>query len=1239
MCTAVPPAPPKHFTDEELKQQYGIHLATRLQADGDGKDSKWADIDEDEDDWTPEAVVWMDGTKSTVTPAEATAAEKAQLAVPAPAEQPAGAPKPILAAKKTELGPQKTILKPGAAALVAKQTPTGPASGPASDRVSLKAKSPAPTPAKSPWAPLPPMEAVSPINPPVQQPPPVPAAMPSQDARSYEPQAPSQPAREIAADTFDRSWREGEGTPRELFNSANGRYEPAPEGRRTSVKPDAGYRKPALLTRPSQGGHVPAEPSAAFQSRTSNQMDGPWARRRGSSVSQGSLPSARRMSSVSRPNDLPTPIEQPRRQSTVIGHDMQGSPVSARGESSKPAFAQQSAWDSQMPPRPEDGTVAEDPVKVQERIMREKREVAKKRRLEEEEREKKDTAERLKAKLAALEGSGKSRKEREAEAAAAAAAKLATAEKASAPKAKTESAPSVKPAEASAAAGPDLEDRSVPAPVQPTVVQDKLPSPIPSKPAQPVGLPERPLASADEAQRQAPRAHLSPRANARAPFSQQPSPYRPPQSSYSSPGDRKQQPFGRDAFSGWNTTAPNGNVWGTSGIGNGTFGDSSSFAPHPSQQTSALPPPPGMGRPGTNSRISPQGLGQDARSPNLQPQQPLEQQQRTFPPPGIDSRPDVAWGASRNNGPSPAPGLGRQTHLPAPIAPPSRAQLQQQQPSQRQDPISSWNNAAARLPHQYAAEAEAAARKAQESGPQAPTEHVIAETFKKTAPQQGKLGAPRRFESTEHIIHDAQGSRSVSTISPAPPSTQTQPVGPVPTASPLNVPSQAAGENTVRIPDGSQNAAHGGMPVQQPPIAPPHTRRQQLTAYQGNVNFPTGPLPGVPAAPLKDQSPPPPETSSHPVFSGDIRHPLVKLPHPPPRVRLPPPASMHSPPQPHQLPTTMPQRHVPQFVPPGSQQPLARSNEWQARFNGLFNRASITTEIPPSPPKTPPKTTPRMHGPALAIASSSKELLHEVPSSGASATVSLPVSPPRRNVTAEGFTIDGSADVASKPAVDAMFMEELSFGSKPAVRIPRSTNYDPEIVFQAPRYDLLKMPVKFNNAHGHAHAHLPRPVEAQSYPILMPTWWPMPAGGVFVKIHGTRLQNSNKMVRSATAAPGGKKTNAKVGGERKTSMQVNSKGKEGKGSAKGSGRNTPTPAGTPNATPNAGSRQASFQKASMPAAAPAGPVAPAAAATAAPPANAETGGPPSRGWRGPHRGGSGRGRGRGGRGASVQASQ
>ncbi|KAK1918731.1 hypothetical protein P3342_010202 [Pyrenophora teres f. teres] len=117
----VPPPPPKQFTDEELKQQYGIHLATRLQADEGGKEAKWADIDDDEDDWAPETVQWMDGTKSSVAvpPEQPPPAEepKTILKPETPAETPKPEPAPVSTSnnpKPSVTGGTKTILKPGA---------------------------------------------------------------------------------------------------------------------------------------------------------------------------------------------------------------------------------------------------------------------------------------------------------------------------------------------------------------------------------------------------------------------------------------------------------------------------------------------------------------------------------------------------------------------------------------------------------------------------------------------------------------------------------------------------------------------------------------------------------------------------------------------------------------------------------------------------------------------------------------------------------------------------------------------------------------------------------------------------------------------------------------------------------------------------------------------------------------------------------------------------------------------
>ncbi|KAK5117390.1 hypothetical protein LTR62_006008 [Meristemomyces frigidus] len=1169
----VAPPPPKHFTDEELKQQYGIHLATRLQTDENGKESKWADIDEDEEDWVPETVEWMDGTKSTLAPSEAVVLEEKQQAAQAAIQQqqkPAEPTRPVLALKKTELGPQKTILKPGNAAKQAAQTLRSATGSPAGDKPQLKAKDTSGTPARSPWAQLPPVEAIPLINPPVQDTRPRALALPSQDARAYNQDIPPPPAREIAADTFRRFGPEGQNAPQQLFNSANGQYEPAPEGRRSSMRQDPSIRKPSLLQRPSQSGQGPAEPSPAFQTRSSSNTDGPpsWAaRRRGSNVSQGSGFSGRRMS-VSRPSELPPAFEEDRRSSDGSGLTNQvGAPALHRDGTGRPQFSQQNAWDQQMPPKPQPGAEVDDPVKIQERIMREKRDVARKRREEDSARESKEKEERLKARLATLEGAGKSRKEREAEAVAKAAEKKAALEKPAEPPRKAASPTPDK--DVSVKAGPTATNQGATMEssltVQSAAKEEKAPSPLPQKMSQPTNLPTRP---ATEPQAEAPRAHLSPRAHSRVPASQQPPPYRSPATTYSSPGDRKVQPFGRsslanDTFSaipGWNTSAPNGNVWGSSGIGNGTFDKSSAYALMPmSQQNSTLLPPPGMGRPSSNNRVSPPSRSQESQLPGLASSQAPEQQ-RGFPPPGIESRPENTWGASRHNGTSPASGLGRQTNLPAPIAPPSRAQLQQQQPQQR-EAAAAWQHAAQTLPNQFTADAGTAARKQQQGQQQdtapAPVYGTIKETFKKTSSEQGKLGGPRRFESTEYTIHDQQGSRSVSALSPAPPSTQTQPSGPVPTSSPLGQSYIQGVENTVRIPDGSRNPAHGGTDMQQPPLAPANVRQQPLTAYHGNVNFIAGPLPGVLSGPMKDASPPPPETSKHPVYGQDMGHPTVRLPRAAPRVKLPPAlAATTSPDQQPQNITQVPGRPV-QWGPPGVARPLVQNNEWQARFNGLFNRAHVQTEVPPSPPGTPPKSAGSVA--ALAITSSTRAEMDDALES-LSAKISLPTSPPRRTATADGFTVDDRCNVVSKPSIDDMFNEELSFGSLPIVRVPRGARYS-SAHLRAPRQSMLSAI---------------RPSEratSQSTESLPPHFWPRNTQGIFVKLPGSRL--GNRLVRFAATSD----TKTRTFSNRRGGGQAGRGGRDMKsGNHKASGTDTPTPS----MTPNVSSRSTSFQRGQAP---------------------------------------------------------
>ncbi|GES64409.1 hypothetical protein ATEIFO6365_0008047900 [Aspergillus terreus] len=116
--------PPKHLTDEELKQQYGIHMTSRIQEDGGGTEAKWADIDDDEDDWAPETIEWTDGTKTNLTQMEPPSITSQDVKPPEPKDdvlpprvEPTSAPKePTTFAPKptTSIGPNPTVLRLGA---------------------------------------------------------------------------------------------------------------------------------------------------------------------------------------------------------------------------------------------------------------------------------------------------------------------------------------------------------------------------------------------------------------------------------------------------------------------------------------------------------------------------------------------------------------------------------------------------------------------------------------------------------------------------------------------------------------------------------------------------------------------------------------------------------------------------------------------------------------------------------------------------------------------------------------------------------------------------------------------------------------------------------------------------------------------------------------------------------------------------------------------------------------------
>ncbi|KAK4125425.1 hypothetical protein N657DRAFT_613304 [Parathielavia appendiculata] len=415
-----PPPEPKKYTDEELKK-YGIHMATRLQTDDPkASQSNWADIDDDDEDWVPDTITWKDGTKIAIAPAEEH---------PAPAPEPAAPPtakenEPAEKAKPPAPGPSPAV-KPGVLAsgkgLVLKGAPEKP---------TLVAKPPPPpAPTKSPWAPLPKIDKVSPVA--VDAPTQAGPIFPSKNAPTQQQTYAAPPPKEIAADDFSRgaAWRDGApGANRELFNSQSGRYEPVFD-RRGPMRhePSAHGRQPALLQRglphEQQG---PIEPPGASQAGRNNEQQGSYGRRRGSSNVSGGSGSWQRLKSLEHP--LPPPeLINARRASQTGGSDSPASPRNFSPSGVQGGPRQGQPWQ----PRPSPGTihatpfqtggpapdgrsmpppaqppssvaVTEDEFELQKRLMRERRELAMRRRQEEEAREEAARRERIRLKLEAL---------------------------------------------------------------------------------------------------------------------------------------------------------------------------------------------------------------------------------------------------------------------------------------------------------------------------------------------------------------------------------------------------------------------------------------------------------------------------------------------------------------------------------------------------------------------------------------------------------------------------------------------------------------------------------------------------------------------------------------------------------------------------------------------------------------------------------------------------------------------
>lgn len=467
-------------------------MATRLNADDARGQSNWADIDDDDEDWDPDTITWKDGTKIAIAHTE----EHPPPPPPEPAPQPVVSVKengPVEKAKTPIVAAASPSIKPGVLAsgkgLVLKGAPEKP---------TLVAKPPAPpTPAKSPWAPLPKIDKVSPVA--SEMPPQAGPRYPPRDPAMYHPAHGPPPPREIAPDDFSRAaWRDGAlGGNRELYNSQSGRYEPV-QDRRGPMRqePPPHGRQPALLQRPlhheQQGGPPgPPEPPGGFRPGGNNEQQGPYGRRRGSSnVSGGS-------GSWQRP--LPPPDLVNARRPSMAGNDdfspsgLQGGPPHGQPWQHRPSPGTAHATPYQpggpgpdgqgMPPMAHPVSpsassvvpVTEQDYELQKRLMRERRELAMRRRQEEEAREDAARKERIRLKLEALGPAPESNKVKKAAGKDQAATPTQIQPRENSATQKAEPAP--EPTQAPA-------DKDAPAPAAPE------PANRPTGPAQPVAQPE-----------------------------------------------------------------------------------------------------------------------------------------------------------------------------------------------------------------------------------------------------------------------------------------------------------------------------------------------------------------------------------------------------------------------------------------------------------------------------------------------------------------------------------------------------------------------------------------------------------------------------------------------------------------------------------------------------------------------------------------------------------------------------
>lgn len=983
-------------------------MTSRIHEDGNGTEAKWADIDDDEDDWAPETIEWNDGTKITLAHTETLPAPNQDVPRPENAKDNATPDQPpgpetsrILFAKSpTTVGPNATVLRVGASAERQQQQAKAAISARSgNDRAILTAKSQAPVPMKSPWAALPRVEGASPVNPPVQST--TFSRFPHREQLLPDNFASSMPTREIAADDFNRSWRDGHSNvPRELYNSQSGRYEPVPDTRKGSLKNDSQMRPPALLQRSIPNDPAgPAEPSAAFQThRSSHQESGHWGRRRASSNLSGGSGSYGRRMSFGR-LDGPGKLHDTRRGSLVNGfldHSTSPSEASfskdiAPGDVSPNQPSTSSGWQPRgaaNAPGSNSGTAqvttaalpeeqgsefspAEDPVAMQQRIMKEKNLEARRRRLEQEQKEEAERKERIRLKLEAM-----------------------------GPPPEKEKAKSDDPVKITTTNDVNVQPTTHP------VIQSPPKPPVPEPTGEPkqygmmkVHHPEsvKKLVAASERVPEKPSVGAAPSRHPLSPagdvkvdviklngISPHDEPQKLPEQMDTALDDSDAQWRGNlnkpSSYSPWGPgaklsshTSPGSNLWkplsSDKTLGNGTFDRNlASFSPRELSLRGTV----GLSE---SSPIGPVS----SNAPRLaQDQAPLA----SLPPPSEPS----------HSGFEPFQPIAR----PKPIGPPGAHSNHWQADSRRsvQPATSAWNNFQAVAANKDAEESEKFQRElsARRDEPAPPLQVNFNETW-------------RQVRSGDQV-----GQRQVIGVAKS------------------------------SEPPSADPSLHGFNPsVDALPFRDTHTRPFSNVTGRGSRFFPpTVELPmravnGDDGRTRSPSPPPPEELSSHPAFTGLSNRPLVHLPTPKPVVKLPPKAN------------PLPPKAVVTFASMAATSARAQVpsvTSWQDRINGLFGK-----KVSPQRKKI------------LAVTSATKEPL-DVQSHPSPAAVSFP------RVREGGLQVQAGRVTSKEVEEEEEIFEDREVGSLPVVRVPVMAPPNAWLAAPAPPARLRPKTLKSTQVHS-----------------------------------------------------------------------------------------------------------------------------------------------------------------------------